>query len=128
MLAVLVANAILAGALYFQRGTIPGLYAGNRAFRDGANATVIVEDLNVRASPGLTAIQFDTLPFGAQVVITGPGIDADGETWWPVIYGPDAAGYLWQEGIEPEIETGRARVDKYLDDALDWARTTAGVQ
>jgi serine/threonine protein kinase len=128
MLALLVANAILAGALYFQRGTIPGLYEGDRAFREGAGATVIVQDLNVRGEPGLAAVQFETLPFGAEVVITGPGVDADGETWWPVSYGAQASGYLWQGGLQPDIETGRDRVAGSLDDAIDWARTTIGAQ
>ena len=127
-LALLVANAILAGVLYFQRGTIPGIYAGNRVFREGATATVSVQDLNVRAQPGLAAAQLDTLPIGAQVVLSGEGIDADGETWWPVTYDPQGSGFLWQGGLQPGIETGRDRVGDRLDGAVDWAKDRVGVQ
>lgn len=128
MLTLLVANAILAGALYFQRGTIPGIYAGNRVFRDGAEATVIVQGLNVRAQAGLAAAQIDTVPFGGRVVVSGPGVDAGGETWWPVTYGQAGAGYLWQGGLEPDIETGRDRAGERVDEVVEWAKDAAGVR
>src|SRR5690606_6604968 len=125
VLALLVANAMLAGVLYFQRGTIPGIYEGSREFRDGGTATVLSETLNVRSAAGLTAAPLYSVAFGTTVEIEGDAEAADGELWWPVTVPgrPDLeAGYIWQGGIEPDIITGRERLENVLGSQTDRLR------
>jgi hypothetical protein len=125
VLALLVANALLAGVHYFQDGTIPGLYDGSRDFRQGASATVIADTLNVRAEPGLLGAAILTLPAGSRVTLEGAPVVADGETWWPVVI-PDrrdlGAGHVWQGGIEPDVTTGRMLVEDELEQLWDRLR------
>ncbi len=125
VLALLVANAILAGVLYFQRGAIPGIYDGAHVYRDGATATVNAETLNVRAAAGLAAPAMYSLPYGSRVTIEGDAVVADGETWWPVSVNerPDLEpGYIWQGGIHPDIITGRDRLEDLLGGQIDRVR------
>ncbi len=123
--ALLVANALLAGVLYFQRGTIPGIYEGSREFRSGAEATVITESLNVRDAAGLNATPLFALPAGTTVILQGDAVAADGELWWLVeVSGltEPAEGYVWQGGIEPDIVTGRDRLEDLIGQELDQLR------
>ncbi|MBX3071213.1 MAG: protein kinase [Thermomicrobiales bacterium] len=122
VLALLVANALLAGVLYFQRGTIPGIYDGDRTLQPGGSAIVIAESLNVRVGPGLTSEALFSVPNGTEVSITGDAIVADGETWWPIeVEGRSdlGQGYLWQGGLQSEIVTGRDRLEHLLGEQLD---------
>lgn len=122
---LLVANAMLAGVLYFQRGTIPGIYEGAREFRGGAGATVITESLNVRDAAGLNATPLFALPVGTTVILKGNAVVADGERWWLIeIAGltEPAEGYVWQGGVEPEIITGRDRLEDLIGREFDQLR------
>ncbi len=121
-LALIIANAMLAGVLYFQRGTVPGLFDGRRIYRSGADAVVLVAGLNVRDAPGLQANEIGSLPFGETIAIAGSGIEADGEMWWPIQFQAatdQQVGFVWEGGIEPEIETGRVRLRQPLNDMVD---------
>ncbi|MGD9712547.1 MAG: serine/threonine protein kinase [Thermomicrobiales bacterium] len=123
--ALVVANALLAGVLYFQRGTVPGIYEGEREFRNGASALVISETLNVREAPGLSGAALYTLQAGTDVTITGDPVLADNEIWWPVEVAGltnSVSGYVWQGGIQPEVTTGRQRLEDLIGKSLDELR------
>lgn len=127
VMALLVANMILAGVLYFQRGTIPGVYDGDRTLQAGGTATVVAESLNVRDGAGVTSLALYAVPYGTKLEITGAPVDVEGEIWWPIRVAdrPDLApGYIWQAGLQAEIITGRDRLEHQAGDQLgrlgDW--------
>jgi tRNA A-37 threonylcarbamoyl transferase component Bud32 len=121
--ALLAANAILAAVLYFQRGTIPGLYDGSYALQPGSAATVTANGLNVRSDPGVGGIIVGTLVDGDRVELTGDAVAADGERWWPVEINTSAGsvtGYVWEGGLQPDLVTGRDRLERVIDRAREW--------
>jgi Bacterial SH3 domain len=128
--ALVVANLMLAAITWYDRGELPGLgSAGN--LEPGAKANVIVDDLNVRASPGRDADVVGFVGEGDQVVIVGDAASAAGETWWPVeisANGQTLSGFVWEEGIEAEragisgtIRTQIDRLKAIPSDALGGA-------
>jgi serine/threonine protein kinase len=116
------ANLVLAAMLYFDRGSIPGIYNGSAVLESGAEAVVTISGLNFRTSPGIDATSILTLDLGMSVTLTGPVIERGGERWWPAAIQYDGErldGYLWEGGIEPVGETGRTQLERRFRELID---------
>jgi tRNA A-37 threonylcarbamoyl transferase component Bud32 len=126
--ALVVANVMLAAITWYDRGELPGLGSAGHIV-PGAKASVVVDDLNIRASPGREAAVLGFVGEGDQVVIVGDAATAAGEKWWPVEInenGQVLSGYVWEEGIEAKrsglsgaIQTQLDRLKEIPSDALD---------
>jgi hypothetical protein len=104
VVAIGVANIVLALLLLYAGDAVPGLGAGDASLHAGGEARVVADSYRFRAGPGRS---FDTLTFvesGDRLEITGDAVDADGRVWWPVTLVKDGAtmeGFIAEEGIEP---------------------------
>jgi serine/threonine-protein kinase len=131
ILALIVVNLLLAGALYVQRGEIPGIVsAGGAELRSGSNATVAVDGLNLRTDAGMASPSIGTLSAGQTVYLRGEPVLIDGASWWPVTVGNPSDGldgYVWENGLEHGKQTIRDRIDIGIDNAIDRIREKVGV-
>jgi hypothetical protein len=131
IVAVVLLNLLLAGALYIQRGEIPGIVSSSTvALRPGQNVTVVVDGLNLRMDAGMSSSSIGTLSAGQQVYLRGQPVTIDGDRWWPVTIGnPNDGldGYVWENGLEQGTLTFRDRFDRRIDDVIDRLRERIGV-
>jgi hypothetical protein len=131
ILALIVVNLLLAGALYVQRGEIPGIIsAGGAELRSGSSATVAVDGLNLRTDAGMASPSIGTLSAGQTVYLRGEPVLIDGARWWPVTVGNPSDGldgYVWENGLVHGKRTIRDRIDIGIDNAIDRIREKVGV-
>lgn len=76
----------------------------------GASTEVVIDELNLRAGPGVDSDVISVLEAGAQVDVTGLSEQVDGERWWPVEAETEdgvTRGWVWEEGLRPNAWTGR---------------------
>ncbi len=72
--------------------------------RPGTTATVVADDLLVRAAPGTVTAAVGQLRAGDRVTLTASPVAGDGQTWWPIRVDDDGssiAGYVAAEWLEP---------------------------
>lgn len=122
VIAVALANLILAGLLYFDRGSIPGIYSGAATLQEGGEAVVTVSGLNFRSAPGTAAPSIMALDEGVRLTLTGPVVPIESERWWPASIAFEnerLAGYVWEGGIAPTKETGRTWLEREVRGAID---------
>lgn len=128
---MLLVNLILAGVLYVQRGSIPGLIsAGTVNLQPGQNATVAVDGLNLRMDAGMGASSIGTLSAGDTVYLRDRPMIIDGERWWPVTAGDPTDGldgYVWENGLVFNQPTIRDRIDNGIDKTITRMREKLGV-
>lgn len=131
IVAVVLLNLLLAGALYIQRGEIPGIVSGSTvALQPGQNVTVAVDGLNLRMDAGMSSSSIGTLSAGQQVYLRGQPVTIDGDRWWPVTIGnPNDGldGYVWENGLDQGTITFRDRFGRRIDDVIDGLREKIGV-
>lgn len=112
---LLIANLLLALALFAVQGEIPGLYEPALALRSGGAASVVTADLMVRDGPSLDAPVVGRLGFGERVELLAAPVAADGEQWWPIAREPGDTGppgYVagaWLEPARPATPLERVR-------------------
>ncbi|HET9659044.1 MAG TPA: protein kinase [Thermomicrobiales bacterium] len=131
IVALLVLNGLLAGALYIQRGEIPGIVSsGAVELTAGQNATVAVDGLNLRTDAGMTSDSIGILSAGQMVYLRGEPVTLNGDRWWPVTVGnpnDGLEGYVWENGLEHGKRTIGDRIDIGIDNAIDRIREKIGV-
>jgi predicted Ser/Thr protein kinase len=116
--AVAAVNVILALLLLYDRGSVPGVIAGDTRLHAGGEARVVAELFRFRAEPGLSAETLTFLEANDRLEITGDAVDADGRLWWPAMVEEDGAtmsGFIAQAGIEPVSRSGRDRLRDLMD-------------
>ncbi len=123
VLLLAVANAILAGLLYIESGSIPGIISASSATGQSNQLRVTVpEGLNVRSAPGFDAPTITVAAEGTSLLATGPEVEADGATWWPIAYEVDGErvdGYVWAGGVERVREESKAWYEELIERAGD---------
>ncbi len=106
--AVALANVLLALGILSQDGP-DGLLGREPQLEAGADARVVVEELQVREDPGTSAASIALLTEGTEIEITGEVTVIEGMAWWPVRFdqeGSIVTGYVWSGGITAEDNPG----------------------
>lgn len=104
-----VGNLLLAMILLARDGP-EALVARFLSVAPGTTTEVVVDELNLRASPSVEGEILTLLESGDEVRVSGLATNADGELWWPVEVVEDGEsydGYVWEGGLEPNAWTGR---------------------
>ncbi len=100
---VALGNVMLALVLVLLRGPT-SLLPGEPVLAAGAEAQVVLQDLQLRSGPGLDAQPVWLLDDGDRLTLSGEAETADGMTWWPVETDQGdigMTGYVWDGGISP---------------------------
>lgn len=108
---------MLALVLALLRGPT-SLLPGEPVLVAGAEARVVLQDLQLRSGPGLDEQPVWLLDAGDRLALRGEAENADGMTWWPVETdqdGVDLTGYVWEGGISPTAGKRPAWVDHWIE-------------
>jgi len=68
---------------------------------EGGAAVVVNDSVNVRSEATTSSEVVTVFAVGVEVTITGPSVEADGYTWWPVTSADGFAGWVVQDYLEP---------------------------
>lgn len=121
--ALLVANVMLAGMLWLDRGEIPGITAVSAGVQPGGEARVATSELRLRAEPGRGSAVLGVLELDTEVMVRERPVTVEGEQWWPVsvsIDGQLTTGYVSGEWLEPVGGPGDAWVRRAIDEVESW--------
>lgn len=122
---VMIGNVMLALLLALLRGP-SSLLPGDPTLAPGANAQVVLQDLQVRRGPGLGSQPVWVLNAGDRLSVTGESEASGGMVWWPIDVEQgdiEVSGYVWDGGIAPTSGGRPAWVDEWIDRGWDGVET-----